>query len=209
MGTAGYSGISTCKFSVKKCSLFLLIMFAAFIPKAQQLELKNRTVLVFAVSDLKEVYDLFVTITKIDSHYVSFDWRMSAPFAKKGSAEITSASLDSATNLLFHIVGMKKFSIPNIAFFLSRQQFQKVKTGKYHLGSDATMRGIDIVKIFTGPDIVNINDVPVQLQQVYGEGDFATGKIWIWDNDMFPLVIGYRGPTLTYTLMNVITPEKE
>jgi hypothetical protein len=187
--------------------LIFLLLLTALISSAQQLELKKGTVLNFAISDLKTVYDYFVTITAIDSTHVSFDWKKVSGNSKKGSIEISSGSLDSATSLLFNIDAIKKMVLPNTTLFLSRRQFQMLKQGKYNIGSDASMRGIPIETINTGPDEVMVDNKPVAIQQVFGQGEVNKGKIWVWDNALFPLVIGYKGPTLTYTLMNVSSPK--
>ncbi|MES2621086.1 MAG: hypothetical protein V4615_09550 [Bacteroidota bacterium] len=192
---------------MRKYLTFFLLTTAVSFCEAQQLELKKGTLLNFAVSDLKTVYDYYVTITAIDSNHVSFDWKKVSGNSKKGSAEITSASLDSATTLLFAIDGIKKLTLPGITLFLSRQQFQKLKKGKCNLGSDASMRGIPIETVSNGPDEIMVNNNPMVIQQVFGTGEANTGKIWVLDNEVFPLVIGYKGPTLTYTLMNVSNPE--
>jgi hypothetical protein len=191
----------------KKVFALILLTALVLVSPAQELQLKKGTVLNFAISDLKTVYDYFVTITSIDSNHVAFDWKKVSGNSKKGSADISSACLDSATSLLFNIDAIKKFSLPNITLFLSRQQFQNLKKGKYMIGSDASMRGIPIETVNTGPDEVMVNNAPIAIQQVFGMGEINKGKIWVWDNDLFPLVIGYKGPTLTYTLMNVTTPE--
>src|SRR4051812_24367212 len=137
---------------MKRYITLAFFAIAIEISSAQELQLKKGTVLNFAISDLKTVYDYFVTITSIDSTHVSFDWKKVAGNTKKGSAEISLACLDSASSLLFNIDGMKKFSLPNTTLFLSRQQFQNLKKGKYNIGSDASMRGIPIETVNTGPD---------------------------------------------------------
>jgi hypothetical protein len=138
-----------------------IVFCNALCSHAQSFELKKGTILNFAISDLKSVYDYFVTITSIDSNHVSFDWKNVAGNSKKGSAEITSASLDSATSLLFRIDGMKKLTLPNTTLLLSRQQFQKLKNGKCTIGSDASMRGIPIEAISSSSDELMVNNSPI------------------------------------------------
>jgi hypothetical protein len=192
---------------MKKYLLLCLLSSATLISSAQQLELKKGTVLNFAISDLKTVYDYFVTITSIDSTHVTFDWKKVAGKTQKGSADISTASLDSGSSLLFNIDAIKKLTIPNTTLFLSRQQFQKLKKGKCEISSDASMRGIPIETVTNGNDEVMVNNNPVVVQQIFGQGEANSGKIWVLDNDKFPLILGYKGPTLTYTLMNVSTPD--
>lgn len=190
---------------IKYLTLFLLLTAVSF-SDAQPLELKKGTVLNFSISDLKTVYDYIVTFTAVDSNRIAFDWRMVSGNTKKGSAEISAGSLDSATSLLFNIQTIKKLTIPSTTLFLSRQQFQQLKKGKCNLGSDASMRGIPIETVSMGTDEIMVNNSPVMIQQVFGAGDVNKGKIWVLDNETFPLVLGYKGPTLTYTLMNVSNP---
>src|SRR5688572_15696068 len=165
---------------------FTLIFLTGFhfFSHAQQLELKKGTVLNFAISDLKSVYDYFVTFTAVDSNRVAFDWRMVAGNSKKGSAEISSASLDSATSLLFNIQAIKKLTLPGTTLFLSRKQFQMLKKGKCNIGSDASMRGIPIETVSSGPDELMVNNNPVTIQQVFGTGEANSGKIWVLDNEI-------------------------